>query len=134
MILRVELPDLGPQMDSARITRWHAVPGDAVTYGDPLYDIVVEEITTLRRPSSASRVGGLLRRRAPDEHRVQALELHGMVVATDQGTLRETVAPEGTRVEPGTLVAIVSSSPDEGIDEVVPESVFRSVLNLQDNS
>ena len=134
MILRLELPPLGPQMDAARIARWHAAPGDTVSYGDPIYDIVVEEITTLRRPTGASRVGGLLRRRAPDEHHVQSLELHAVVVASDQGVLRETVATEGTKVEPGTLLALMSSGSDEPLDGASATSVFRSVLNLQDKS
>ncbi|MEO7573463.1 MAG: lipoyl domain-containing protein [Acidimicrobiales bacterium] len=133
MILRLELPALGPQMDVARLVRWHAAPGDVVDYGDDIYEIVVDQIATLRRPTVASRIVGLGRGRSRDEHLVQSLEFRAVVTATDRGVLREAIVPEGGEVRPGSLLALLTPGPDEPTADDEPQSVFRSVLNARDD-
>jgi pyruvate/2-oxoglutarate dehydrogenase complex dihydrolipoamide acyltransferase (E2) component len=51
----VSMPKMGITMTSAKIVEWKKVEGDAVSAGDPLYDIETEKSTiTVESPFSGT--------------------------------------------------------------------------------
>lgn len=113
MVVRIELPRITAAIDAGTIVAWHKKVSDSIEYGDDLCDVVVHEVTRLRRrlKATASLKGGSRRR---DKYRKRTnVVIRFRVVALDGGTLLTIDAPEGSTVKEGTLLATMrSGGPD----------------------
>ena len=59
----LDLPHLDRRVGQARLLQWHVVEGAEVGYGDPLVEIVADELTTLEVHRSAKYLTKLARRK-----------------------------------------------------------------------
>ena len=104
MILRLLVPYVDRLITGGTIAHWHTAEGDLIDYGDDVFDLSapVRGVTLVR------------------------------VTASDSGYLRRLVAAGGTQKNEGELVAVVTTDPDEAIDEaaLAEASTFRVVASI----
>lgn len=75
MIIEVKVPDLGENVQAAVVVAWHRQPGDAVTQGEPLVDVMTDKVNLeVECPAS----GTLREQRAKADDAVSS----GVVIAT----------------------------------------------------
>jgi hypothetical protein len=119
-------------MTEGTLVEWHKGEGDEISYGDELCDIVVEEVTRLRRRLSAriavgDRSAGKARYRTLD-----GVAVRFRLVSAEVAILHRIVAPPGALVEEGDLLGVLGWR-DEAveigdIDRSTPSA--RVVVNL----
>jgi pyruvate/2-oxoglutarate dehydrogenase complex dihydrolipoamide acyltransferase (E2) component len=106
--MRLVVPYVDRLIKGGAVAAWHKREGDRVDYGDDLVDLEasVRGVTLVR------------------------------VTASDSGVVRRISASEGTERQEGELLALLSTEPDEPVDEapaaVAASSVFRVVANIVD--
>lgn len=114
MLLRVTLPSNDPTFRSGIVTKWHVAEGSPVGFGDPLCDIAIDQFAAMRRTKRATLLGSSSRlrlRRVRDDVSIQEGRgvAHITLKCSEQGvTLGKVMAPEGSRVEIGNLVAVLA--------------------------
>jgi pyruvate/2-oxoglutarate dehydrogenase complex dihydrolipoamide acyltransferase (E2) component len=117
MKLVVRLPRFSPAVDAVAVTAWGKVPGDLVDYGDFLCDVVVQEVTRMRRPLSAlSKKGGT-------RYAKIGVQVRYRITALDAGVLSSISVQEGTRVPVGEELAVLESG------DAIGEAAARVVVN-----
>lgn len=120
MKLAVEFPRISPAIEGGTVAHWHKAEGDAVAYGDDLFDIAIEEVTRMRRSLSA-------RLKKPSRAKYRKLSdvsVTYRVTSMDAGTLAGVVAPVGTAISVGDVVAHIETGEGSG------ESSARTTFNL----
>lgn len=127
MILKVEMPYFDRQVNKGSIVKWHKAEGDYINFGDPLFDIMVEEITKLKRiKEGQARTVGM------EKGTLTGLEFTICVTSSDMGYLRKISAGEGAEREIGEVVAAVTTTPEETVDEsaISASPAFRVIANV----
>ena len=110
MKLTIEFPRISPAIENGTVGAWHKQPGDAIAYGDDLFDITIGEVTRMRRSLSA-------RVKKPSKAKYRKLSDVSVVyrvTSMDAGTLGEIVAPVGAAIEVGDVVAHLEIGDGEG--------------------
>lgn len=132
MKMQLLMPRLSAAMSEGTLVTWHKEAGDPVAYGDELCEIMVGEVKRLRRRLSARLA---VERRSPRRSKYRTLEgvtVRFRLVSSEAGVLGEIVAPPGTAVKEGDLLAVISSSAEPPADQHSSSSVAtaRVVANL----
>src|ERR1051326_2006957 len=131
--------NLGRNFLSGSILKWHKAAGEEVRYGDDLFDLRVEEVAMyrsrleqMRTPTGAFRgwtdhkswvedagVRTMTRKDiTADETMMSRRASVGVRVrASDGGFLRKVHTKEGERCRAGDLVALLTTAPDEVVEE-----------------
>ncbi len=140
----------------ASITTWHKKEGDWIDYGDDLFDLQVEEIgvpevlTRLKMEisrlyRSAEGVANLASRQLNGEQVGRAASQESFVTrprkwafamritASDSGLLRKICAQEGEARQAGDLLALVTTEPDDPIDEAEQASEHALQFRVTEN-
>ena len=133
MLYELELPAPPGGVPTLEIERWHKRVGDTVAFGDLLCELKVLEKQNLRRwlaedapkPSLFQRVLGYTHQ--PRHRSVQVIGLSYLLRASDTGILRKTVAPLGSVVSPGDVLAVLTSEGDEPLETTADPVRFRVV-------
>ncbi|MFN2487942.1 MAG: hypothetical protein ABR609_15310 [Acidimicrobiia bacterium] len=126
VMLRIELPRISAAIEGGIVSAWHKKTGDAVSYGDALCDIVVQEVTRVRRRLHAkASVGELSRSRAKYRKRTDVF-LTFRIVSLDSGRLISVEVPERSSVREGKLLATLE--PTGQTSERVGPSALARVL------
>jgi pyruvate dehydrogenase E2 component (dihydrolipoamide acetyltransferase) len=106
MVLRLLMPYVDRTVRGGAVRTWHKREGDRVEYGDDLFDL-------------AAAIRGLIVVR---------------VTASDQGYLRRIYAEEGAQRDENELLALLTTEPDEPLDDAERArggtSAFRVVVNV----
>lgn len=121
MRLRVVLPRFSPAIEGVVMYAWHKSPGDQVAYGDHLCDVVVEEITKMRRPISA-----LAKKKESPTYGTLDVSVRYRLTSLDSGQLESLSVQPGGAVAVGEVMAVIEAEGGEG------EADARSVVNLVD--
>lgn len=137
MLLRVEVPFIDRSVQRVRLVRWRKAPGEDITYGEVVCELVVEEIATLKRTITAHGLIRLARRGQAASKAAQtgsrALEFGVDLVASDQGVLRHQAVQPGAQLATGDLIGVVTTTADEPADgDAAPDAalVFRLAADL----
>ncbi len=110
MKLSIEFPPISPAIESGTVAKWHKQVGEAVAYGDDLFDIAIEEVTRMRRSLSA-------RVKKPSKAKYRKLSdvsVMYRVTSMDSGTLSHIDAPEGASIAVGDVVAQLDVGGSDG--------------------
>jgi pyruvate/2-oxoglutarate dehydrogenase complex dihydrolipoamide acyltransferase (E2) component len=133
MILKLELPYYDRAVERGSIVKWHKAEGDAINFGDDIFDIKVEEITKYKRVKE-----GQAKTVDMVKGTVGNLEFYIRVTSSDMGVLRKIYAAEGQECDIGDLVAIVTTSSDEDCEIDIARAndapAFRVITNVADGS
>lgn len=131
MNLDLYLPFLDRSVTRARVATWHKQPGDDIAVGEPVCDLLVEHVTTLRRATTADRLVRHPRRRRSTGTASRGLQFHVRLVASEPAVLSAHRAAVGTVVDVGDLLATLHHGPMPGTTafRVVP-----SVLDGEDGA
>lgn len=132
MFLRVELPKITAAVDTVRVVQWHRQVGDRVGYGEPLLDVVAEEVTRLRRRLTAGAALVEEGRGKAKYRKLKDVSVPYRISSLDSGSLSSVLVGVGTLIREGDLVALLSSAdgaPD-GQAEGAPRA--RLVVNRVD--
>jgi hypothetical protein len=142
MILKLILPV--PEADRSirrvSVLKWHKSEGDTVTYGDALCDVWVEEGQRLYRGAwRPDRVLGFLAKRSASRYIRSPKNVGLCITSSDVGVLRAICAREGTKVEVGGLLAMLTTEEGEYVGhpdgQSAEASTFRVLANvIQPNS
>lgn len=139
MIYRVVYPDQISDHRGGTLIRWHKGPGDAIAFGDDLFDVDVDQIVVLQRTKRAAliaRPSSALRRLRNDyEERTAQRSVSVTVSASESAHLRRILINEGERVRVGVAVALATTLPTEPIHldgEALHGVLLRSVVNILD--
>ena len=127
MILKLEMPYFDRQVNKGSIVKWHKAEGDYINFGEELFDIKIEEISKLKRVKE-----GQARTVDVVKGTMRGLEFTIRVISSDMGFLRRILASEGDEREIGEIVAAVTTSTDEEIDEstITTSPAFRVIANV----
>ncbi len=127
MILKLEMPYFDRQVNKGSIVKWHKAEGDYINFGDELFEIKVEEITKLKRVKE-----GQARTVDVVKGTIRGLEFNITVTSSDMGFLRKISAQEGDEREIGDVIAAITTSADEPLDEAVINAApaFRVIANV----
>ena len=134
------MPYISKDIDCGTIVLWHKSEGETVSFGEPLFDIEIGVVRRLRRVRSARRLSALKHtHQEPKGESVVGsrsdVAVAVQIVASGNGYLRRIERVEGEGVEVGQLVAVLSSSATESLDNVEDTlSEFRVVSNLLESS
>ncbi|MEA5577343.1 hypothetical protein [Anabaena sp. UHCC 0451] len=133
MLFKLTLPYIDKKIAGGRIIRWYKQLGDWVDYGEDLCEIQVENKKGLNRPKGAIAI------LSPSSHQgdrfLTVVASEKLKICTsDTGFLRLIAAPEKKYVTVGNLLAILTSDPDEPIDNLEQDSSqlsgFRVIVNI----
>lgn len=119
MRLRVVLNRFSPAIDEAEVLSWHKGVGDSVAYGEPLCDLMVREVTRMRRPISA-----LSKKKEELKYGKVPVQVPYRLTSLDSGVLVTVSAEPGTVVSVGDCLAVLDDGAGDG------EGDGRSVVNL----
>lgn len=119
MRLRVVLPRFSPAIEGVMLDTWHKTPGESVAYGDALCDVVVQEVTKMRRPLSA-----LSKKKESPTYATLDVSVRYRVTSLDSGILGTQSVAEGGSVAVGETMAVIEAGEGDG------EADARSVVNL----
>lgn len=107
MFFKIVMPAVEKTTTRGKIVRWFKKEGDAVSYGEPLFEA---EMTYHRLSEQRYRVN---------------------VVSSDVGVLQRILAPDGTELAVGEAIAVVGSDPSALAPEAVDGALeFRAVANV----
>jgi len=120
MHLRLDLPYIDRQSERGRLRTWLKEPGDPITPGEPICEVVIEGIKMLEIPRNAKLLTKLTKTKVKTTSRETPLSVAWRVMAREPGTLAETRLSPGDAVEIGTTLAVVSGAGSEG---TVPDDV-----------
>jgi hypothetical protein len=124
---KIVLPYIDRQVERGLISRWYKQPGESIEYGDPLFDVQVEEIVKVKR------VGGTqIQPKDTVKIRKKNLSFIIQVLASSSGILREVYTRENQPYAVGEPLALVSGPDWEPGSPVEMEAlpVFRLATNL----
>lgn len=136
MIAKLEMPLVDRALQRGVLVRWFKAEGDAVTYGDDMCEVAVDEILVLKKRKDARILAAnpatVASREAIGEgHRIRSrkkVPIRLRLTSSDTGFLRRILVREQDRVEIGDLLAILSTTADEPVDATGAFS-FRVVAN-----
>lgn len=143
MIFRIEVPGDGPQhLVGGQVTRWHHQEGDVISFGDDILDVAINQFMALRRTKRAALLARPTRRVKKLKNEYDLRDGRGEVnmrVTSSEATLhlRRILVAEGAAVSIGEPVAIVSTDPDEAVDESIALDnlpVLRVATNFIDDT
>ena len=133
MLLRLVLPFIDKMIQGGRIVKWHKNEGEWVRHGDDLFEMRVEEIRFLGRPTLPEQIFRKLDHRRTTPTTVQANTLL-CITSSDMGIVRRIHLKEGARCAVGDSVALLSTDEKEPFDEisqiVLEAGLFRVVVNF----
>lgn len=135
MILRLNVPFVDPSLHWVRVGRWCMADGDRVGWGDVLCELLVEECDRLYRDGRPGRLAQMLvDPSAVMKRKYLTVEVDYRLAirSSDVGYLRVICAAEDQTVEVGGVLAVLSTGPEEVIDEKNLDSwgIFRVVPSL----
>lgn len=140
MLLRLEMPYVDRMVEDGIVERWHKQEGDPVRHGDDLLDLKIDRIRRQKRDIDPQRLSRWRFRRSSSEE-PEAVSFRELVYflrvrAVDQGVLRRISAREGTRLEIGEPMALLTTASDESLEDADPSttSVFRVVTEVLEAS
>ncbi len=129
----LNLPHLDRRVGQARLLQWHVVEGAEVGYGDPLVEIVADELTTLEVHRSAKYLTKLAGRKVATGTKTTRVSLVWRLVSSDRGVLRQVVTAPGDVIEVGDTLAVLTTTAEEdpaagptGKFRVITEPVAQS--------
>lgn len=129
MRLQLLLPRLSAATAEGTLALWHKEVGDDVAYGDELCDIVVQEVTRLRRRLSARLAVGEGRASRKAKYRkLDGVTVRFRLVSAEVGQMSEIVTAPGAVVKEGDLLAVLGSGAEHEGDP--PLGTARVVVNL----
>jgi hypothetical protein len=139
VIYRVVLPAQISDHRGGILIRWHKSPGDAIAFGDDLFDVVIDQIVVLQRTKRAAliaRSSRKLRRLKNDyEERVDRRSVAVRITAAEPAHMRHILTPEGEKVRVEDSVALATTTPAEPcpIDyDLNSTTPLRAVVNILD--
>lgn len=135
------VPFTGPIVDLS-VGQWLKSEGDYVASGDVLCEMRLGGRRVMRRPSNAVVLasikgrGPVLRQIVNREHvRRRKIDEVRSLVAGESAVLRKVLRPEGEKVRPGELIAVLSGDPATPVDGPELElSPFRVALRSDDRA
>lgn len=98
MKLAIQFPNVSPAVTTGTIARWHRQVGDAVSFGDDLFDVAVANVAIIPKKGLVAKARGFVRSKVRDVPGVTVLY---RVTSMDTGTLATITAPEGTTISVG---------------------------------
>lgn len=137
MILRLQVPFLETFAEEGNVEKWHVKEGDALQFGDPICDIALSRWIALRKTKRAVNLIKITGKGPGNvKHNFEKREGRGVlvmrVVASEGGYLREVRAPEGQTVSVGDLLALVTTDPDELVNDDLAAPAMRVVAATKD--
>ena len=131
MLLRLVLPYIDKRIQGGTIIKWHKNEGEWVRHGDDLFEIQVEKIRVLSRPTLPEQIIQRLDHRGTTPRRANAFLC---ITSSDMGIIRRIYAKEGTQCEVGDSLVLLSTDEKELFDEtsqaVQEAGLFRVVVNF----
>jgi pyruvate/2-oxoglutarate dehydrogenase complex dihydrolipoamide acyltransferase (E2) component len=154
--MRLLMPPYYRMIEGGTVVKWHKAEGDAVDYGDDLFDVRVEEVRitrTIKAPTAGQWLDLLAKemkrqKAAPppeeggpagEERPFKTWEavVYVRVTSSDVGHLRRVHAREGDLRQVGELVAELTTEPAEPLEGAggspARAGTFRVVANLLEN-
>jgi pyruvate/2-oxoglutarate dehydrogenase complex dihydrolipoamide acyltransferase (E2) component len=122
----LNLPHFDRRVGQARLLEWHVAEGADVGYGDPLVDIVADELTTLEVHRSAKYLTKLAGRKVETGTKTTRVSLVWRLVSSDRGVVRSVVAVPGDVIEEGDTLAVLTATADED-PATAPTGKFRVI-------
>ena len=132
MLLKLVLPTFSGDITGGTIVRWHVQEGEAVAFGEDLFDLLVSERVMMRRRLAAHFV--LRSSSAKPSYFGQPAEMFFRVVSADAAVVREIKVRADQDLRVGGVAAVLSI--DEGdATETGPEALekmpeMRVTVNL----
>ena len=134
MTARLEMPFVDRSVQRGVLAQWYKAEGDPVAYGDDICEVVVDEILVLKKtkdaralaaePTAKRAAVGEGQRLQNRKHMTYRLRL----TSSDSGILRRIVVREQERLEIGDLLAVLTTTADEPVDDGKAFS-FRVIHN-----
>ena len=120
MIVRITLPELETSVASSVVRRWHIAEGEPIEFGAKICDL---DVTARKHPdqAGATAIEYMKKRRfrrRKDSTIAGNFELAYSVIASERGTLRSILAPEGTTLTAGDLLGTASVGTDDNETEL----------------
>lgn len=125
MNLVLHMPFVDRSITTARVDTWHKHPGDPVVAGEPVCDLMVEQVTAMRRDTTADRMVRQRRRRSTGTTS-RSLQFHVRLVASEAAVLAAHRAEVGTPVVVGDELATLRQGDGPGT------TAFRVVASVLD--
>ena len=116
MKLSLQMPAVGPALQSGRVIRWSKQAGETFAFGDELCVVSIEQVAALRKTQQASVLTSLRRRKKVREE-IQMREsvgLHFQLVASEPGSVVDHLIPAGDPMQVGDVLAVLASEGDDG--------------------
>ena len=127
------MPYIDKRIQAGTIVKWHKNEGEWVRHGDDLFEMQVEEIRVLSRPTLPEQIIQRLDRRGTTPRRIKTNALL-CITSSDMGIIRRIHAKEGAQCEVGDSLALLSTDEKELFDEtsqaVQEAGLFRVVVNF----
>ena len=131
MRFKLVMPYIDRTAKRGSITKWHKAQGDRVGYGDDLLDMKIEEIEVLRRSTTPKSI--LANINPKDTYSCDRWEWFVRLTSSDMGVLRRIAVREGTLLEAGDLLAVLTTDDSESLEgtdeEWADASDFRVVVD-----
>ena len=130
------MPHVSKQIEDTVLVKWHKREGDRVDFGEALVDLEVQELRQLRRTRNAAALAGMQEpttheRSNPEFRQHRDISVPVRLTASYTAYLRKIEVGEGGRVVVGQVLALVTTTPIEPLEDAVEGSGrFRVVANL----
>ena len=129
------MPFVDRSMQRAVLVRWFKAEGDSVAYGEDVCEVAVDEVLVLKKRKDARTLaagaGAAGRALIGEGHRIRSRKHQPdrlRLTSSDTGFLRRILVREEGRLVVGDLLAVLTTTPDEPVDDGQSFS-FRVVAN-----
>jgi len=115
MICRIEMPLINPSLRGGRVVRWNKQVGEAISFGDEICIVALDEFAAIRRTARATLLAGRKRKKLKSDLEVRSGKVFIEVALTssDEGVLRRIIKQQGDEITIGETLAIVTSQINE---------------------
>ncbi len=105
MKLSIRFPPVSPAVTAGKVSEWHLQVGEAVSYGDHLFDVTIISVAIAQR-----ELGARLRRFVKAKARkLPEVSVVYRITSMDAGTLSAITASTGTSIDVGDPVGEIDT-------------------------
>lgn len=107
MKLSILLPNVSPAVDTGTVSKWHRDVGDAVSFGDELFDVTVVKVSIIPKKDLGAKIRMFVRSKV---RQVPGVTVVYRVTSMDSGTLSAITAPAGKSIAIGEPVGEIDTN------------------------